>query len=230
MDPLFNPSTRDAFAGTVEAVADLEVLVTRAAGGDEQAWQELWQQIEPLLAQIVSRPRFLGRMAHRVDDRRNIVVEVMSRLRASSCRRLASYVAMREERPELRFETWLRVVAKRVAIDYLRAHPDYVDRRRSADASTPGAWVEPGTLPPASQLPGERPPVTNRGTAQQLLRYAAGTLVPQHARALEMWVQSESYEAIAASTGIATAAEAERIVRAAIERLRRKFREGDGHD
>lgn len=43
-------------------------------------------------------------------------------------------------------------------------------------------------------------------------------------------MKSESYEAIAQRTGIESAAEAERLVRAAIERLRRKFREDDGHE
>lgn len=189
MDPLFHPTTTDAFAGTVAAVADLETLVTLASSGDEQAWYQLWNQLDPLLSRIVSRPRFLGRRGKRIDDQRNIVVDVMARMRAANYRRLASYVAVRDARPDLRFETWLRVVAKRVTIDYLRAQPE-----------------------------------------QPLLRFAARALVPQHAWALEMWVKRESYEAIAESTGIATAAEAERVVRAAIERLRREFREEDAHE
>ena len=42
-----------------------------------------------------------------------------------------------------------------------------------------------------------------------------------------MWVQSDSYDEIARELEIATAAKAERMVRAAIERLRRKFRVND---
>jgi uncharacterized protein (DUF2267 family) len=39
-----------------------------------------------------------------------------------------------------------------------------------------------------------------------------------------MWVESESYPAIAAALGLDSAGDAERVVRAAIERLRRRFR------
>jgi hypothetical protein len=84
--------------------------------------------------------------------------------------------------------------------------------------------VEAGTLPSGSKLHGERPPVTNKGTAQQLLRYAAGAIPDAQRRALEMWVQSESYDEIARVLELEDEAAAERMVRAAIERLRRRFR------
>jgi DNA-directed RNA polymerase specialized sigma24 family protein len=207
---------------------ELEALVARAATGDELAWQEMWRDIEPWLARIVAQPRFLGRLGQREDDRSNIIVEVMARLRAEGFLRLGLYLQARRDNPQLRFRTWLRVVAKRVGIDYLRGHPDYVDRRRHANASAPGAWIEPGTLPSQSKLPGERPPVTNRGTAQQLLRYAAGAIPDDQRRALELWVQSESYDEIAREMSLDSAPAAEHLVRAAIERLRRRFRDRGG--
>ena len=120
--------------------------------------------------------------------------------------------------------SWLRVVAKRVGIDYMRAHPDYV-RRHDVGASRPGVWIDPTTLPPASQIMGDHQHVTARGTAQQLLVYAAGVIPDAQRRALELWAQSESFAEIARELGMASATEAERTVRAVIERLRRKFRE-----
>jgi DNA-directed RNA polymerase specialized sigma24 family protein len=206
---------------------ELERLVIAAAARDEAAWQQLWAAVEPPLLRIVAQPRFLGRLGQREDDRRNIVVAVMARLRADQFHRLKLYLDARRANPRLRFISWLRVVAKRVGIDYLRAHPDYV-RRHDADASRPGAWVDAGTLPPASQLVGERPPVTNRGTARALLQFAAGAIPDEQRRALELWAQSESFEDIARVLGLATGQQAERMVRAAIERLRRRFREVDG--
>lgn len=203
--------------------AELETLVTRAAAQDEAAWQRLWAVIEPPLSRIIAQPRFLGRLGQREDDRRNIVVAVMGRLRADGFGRLRLYLDARRANPRLRFLSWLRVVAKRVGIDYLRAHPDYV-RRHDEDASRPGQWVDAGTLPPASQIFGERPPVTNRGTARELLAFAAGAIPDEQRRALELWAQSESFDDIARALGLASAAEAERTVRAAIERLRRRFR------
>lgn len=202
----------------------IETHVVHAAAGDDRAWQALWAAIEPALSRIIAQPRFLGRLGGREDDRRNIVVAVMGRLRADGFHRLQLYLDARRANPRLRFLTWLRVVAKRVGIDYLRAHPDYV-RRHDADASKPGVWIDPGTLPPASQLVGARPPVTAKGTAHELLAYAAGVIPEEHRRALELWTQSETFPEIAKALGMASAADAERAVRAALERLRRKFRE-----
>ncbi|HEY5937507.1 MAG TPA: hypothetical protein VIU61_22830 [Kofleriaceae bacterium] len=203
---------------------ELETLVVAAAAEDETAWQQLWAAIEPPLSRIIAQPRFMGRLGQHEDDRRNIVVAVMARLRADHFHRLRLYLEARAQNPRLRFLSWLRVVAKRVGIDYLRAHPDYV-RRHDANASRPGAWVDPKTLPPASQIFGERPPVTNRSTANELLKYAAGTIPDDHRRALELWTQSEGFDEIARTLGFASSKDAERIVRAALERLRRHFRE-----
>jgi DNA-directed RNA polymerase specialized sigma24 family protein len=201
----------------------IEALVTAAAAEDEAAWQRLWSAIEPPLSRIVAQPRFLGRLGQREDDRRNIVVAVMARLRADHFHRLHLYMEARASNPRLRFLSWLRVVAKRVGIDYLRSHPDYV-RRHDANASRPGAWIDPGTLPPASQIAGERPPVTNRGTARELLQFAAGAIPDEQRQALELWAQSETFAEIARVLALDSPSHAERVVRAAIERLRRKFR------
>lgn len=203
---------------------DLEQLVVRAAHGEADAWQELWAAIEAPLVRMIAQPRFLGRLGGREDDRRNIVVAVMARLRADEFSRLRTYLDAKATNPRLRFFTWLRVVAKRVGIDYLRAHPDYT-RRYDPDASRPGEWHDPETLPPASQLVGERPPVTARGTAQKLLRIAAEVLTADQRAALELWVASESFEDIARKLELADGATATRLVRAALERLRRHVRE-----
>ncbi len=205
----------------------IEQLVAAAATRDEAAWQQLWAAIEPTLSRIIAQPRFLGRLGGREDDRRNIVVGVMARLRADHYARLHMYLDAKRANPRLLFVSWLRVVAKRVGIDYLRAHPDYV-RRHDANASRPGRWVDAEQLPPASQIVGPRPPITDLGTAQELLTYAAGVIPPEQRRALELWAQSESFADIARALGLANAAAAERVVRAVIERLRRRFRsEGD---
>jgi DNA-directed RNA polymerase specialized sigma24 family protein len=202
---------------------EIEDLVLAAAGEDDAAWQRLWAAIEPPLTRIVAQPRFLGRLGQRDDDRRNIVVAVMGRLHADRFHRLRLYLEAKRANPRLRFLGWLRVVAKRVGIDYLRAHPDYI-RRHDEDASRPGVWVDAGTLPPASQIAGERPPVTNRGTARELLHYATGAIPDDQRRALELWAYDESFADIARAIGLTDEREAERVVRAAIERLRRRFR------
>jgi DNA-directed RNA polymerase specialized sigma24 family protein len=201
----------------------LEAFVARAAEGDKASWRALWEQVEPWLEKLVGNPRFLGRVGQREDDRSNIVVEVMARLHADGFHRLKLYVETRRSSPQLKFKTWLRVVAKRVGIDYLRGHQNYIDRRRDPQrGSAPGEWIEPGTLPSQSKLPGERPPMTNRGTALELLRYAAGSVPEPQLSALERWTEGASFEDIARELDVD---DAEKLVRAAIERLRRRFRD-----
>jgi hypothetical protein len=212
---------------TLDKEDALEELVVAAAHGDATAWQRLGRAIEPQLTRIVSQPRFLGRLSHRDDDCRNLIVEVIARLRADDYRRLRLYLDTRRDHPQLVFLMWLRVVAKRAGIDYLCGHPDYIDRRHIDRGSASGQWIDAGTLPSGSKLRGERAPVSNRGTAQQLLRYTAREIPDVQRRALEMWVQSDGYDEIARKLEIPTAASAERMVRAAIERLRRKFRVND---
>lgn len=203
----------------------LEALVAAAAGGDPTAWTALWEEIEPRLLAVVRTRRFLGPLARREDEPRDIVVEVMTRLRADDCRRLRGYVTARSASPNMRFLPWLIVVAKRVSIDYMRAHDEYVDRRHSKNPeSAAGKWIGVDALPPDSRM-GERVPMTRRGTARELMSYAGHTLPDEQRRALELWIQSEPYDVIAARVGLEDARAAEKAVRAALERLRRRFRE-----
>jgi DNA-directed RNA polymerase specialized sigma24 family protein len=203
----------------------MQKLVSETLAGDEQAWQRLWQQVEPTLYATLRRPQVLGRLSQSEDDCRNIVVEVMSRLRANRFARLAQYVEARRQNPAVPFIGWLVVVAKRVAIDYMRAHETYVDRRHDKDASSPGAWRDIRTLPSDSQLPGARPAVTGRGTAHEMYAFAGAELPIEQRLALAAWLEGATFEEIAAG---GDSREAEKLVRAALVRLRRRFREEPG--
>jgi DNA-directed RNA polymerase specialized sigma24 family protein len=205
--------------------AELEGWVRAAAGGDAQAWQRLWSELEPKVLALLRNPSVLGRFAEREDDCRSVVVVLMERLRADGFRRLRSYLDSKAKRPGLQFMPWLIVVAKRTAIDCVRAHPDYIDRRRQSDASSPGAWVDPASLPPSSLLPGSRPPLTNRGTAMELLRFAEANMPDAQRQAIELWMQSASFDDIARALGLSGSKDAERAVRAGLERLRRHVKE-----
>jgi DNA-directed RNA polymerase specialized sigma24 family protein len=210
------------------ADADIELLLPLAVGGDERAWGQLWTELEPRLGAIVRKPRFAGRLSRSEDDVRNILVEVMARLRDDDFRRLRRYLDQKADKPKMTFMPWLIVVTKRIAIDYLRAHADYIDKRRDQRTESPGKWVEHGTLPSDSRLDGGRPPVTTRGTALAMLRYAYDALPPEQVSALELWILNKGFKEIAEELGLATAKDAERLLRAALERLRRQFREKAG--
>jgi DNA-directed RNA polymerase specialized sigma24 family protein len=212
----------------LNATDSLDDLVADAASGNEAAWWLLWEQVEPRLERILQNPRVTGRLSGNVDDVRNILVAVMEKLLDKDRRRLKSYLEKKSEKSDKKggFPAWLAVVAKRVAIDYMRAHEDYVDKRRTrGEDSAAGMWVIPSELPNDSQLFGHRPPVTDRGSALALLRYAYSSLPPEQMAALELWILNKSYGEIATDLELESAEAANRMVRAALERLRRRFRE-----
>lgn len=209
----------------MNATDSLDELVIDAASGNEAAWWLLWEQVEPKLERILQNPRVTGRLSGNVDDVRNILVAVMEKLLDQDRRRLKSYLEKKSNKKG-GFPAWLAVVTKRVAIDYMRAHDDYVDKRRTrGEESAAGMWVIPGELPNDSQLFGHRPPVTDRGSALALLRYAYSSLPKDQMAALEMWILNKSYGEIAESLQMESPEAANKMVRAALERLRRRFRE-----
>jgi DNA-directed RNA polymerase specialized sigma24 family protein len=202
---------------------NLELLVEQAADGDELAWQSLWGLLDSQLDRLVRRHRLLGRLSDREDDRRGVVVLVMDKLRQDGFRRLKLFRDERRRNPDLAPMAWLAVVTRHAAIDYLRAHPDYVAAAPRDGSRRPGNVVEPVDLPSESRL-GLRPPMTMKGTAGEVINYARRELSPQQRGALELWLAGHSAADIAVTIGTASVDEAERIVRAAIERLRRRFR------
>jgi hypothetical protein len=202
---------------------EIETLVLAAIEGDELAWKRLWRALEPGLLRMLAQPQVFGRLCQREDDRRDVVVAVMARLRADDFHRLRLYVDAKRTSPELRFFTWLRVVAKRVGIDHIRAHPEWM-RRSDPEASAPGRWIDPVTLPPPSRIGSARPAITNHQAVRELLAHARDTIDAGQLRALELWSSGESFKDIAFSLALADAGQAQKTVRAAIERLRRSFR------
>lgn len=206
--------------------ADPEALVQLVLAGDGDAWHKLWQAVEPRLYAVLRRPYFLGRLSDSEDDCRAIVVEVMARLKANDLARMHAYARARKERPTLTFHAWLIVVAKRVAIDYLRGVDTYIDRRREPGASKPGGWRILDTLIADSRAHGARAPITDAATAHQILE-AAAELPVQQQQALRSWLEGRRYDEIAAQHGFESADAAERALRAGLERLRRRFRAED---
>jgi len=210
-----------------QPAAEIEGLVLRVVAGETEAWQAFWQAVEPRLYAMLRRPRFLGRLSQSEDDCRNIVVEVLGALQASDHARLRRFLEARERHPNLPFFAWLAVVAKRLAIDYMRRLDAYQDLR-AREGGPGGAWRAITGLPGDSELPGARPPFTNRATAAELLAFAGQDLPDEQRQALVRWLGGARFDDIAVELAIPGGARAaERMVRAALERLRRHFRERD---
>src|SRR5262249_11576718 len=137
---------------------DFEPLVVAASRGDETSWHELWRRLEPRLGAVLRNPSVLGRLSAFEDAVKDVLVAVMAKLRDGGFRRLHVYLDARRANPDLLFVAWVTVMAKRAAIDRIRADPNYIDLRRNAERS--GAWVDTFALPDESRMPGFRPPLT----------------------------------------------------------------------
>ena len=88
-------------------------LVQRAAAGDAKAWDALWDELEPWLWEIVER-------------RRDLVIDVIARMRANNFERLKLFLVARRTAPALDLRDYLRVTAKRASIDGARGARDGV--------------------------------------------------------------------------------------------------------
>jgi hypothetical protein len=76
---------------------------------------------------------------------------------------------------------------------------------------------------------GERPPITNLGTARELIEFAGESLDADQRAALGAWTRGDGFDEIAKALNLSGGKkDAERLVRAALERIRRRFRSEDG--
>jgi DNA-directed RNA polymerase specialized sigma24 family protein len=110
----------------------------RAVARGDDAWPALMAALEPELAAMARRAP-IGRLRGREDSPRDIVTRVFERLHARDFAAIRKLCAM-EPPPELR--AWLRVLVRRVAIDYLRASPEF---ERATPQRGPD-WVSLATL------------------------------------------------------------------------------------
>jgi DNA-directed RNA polymerase specialized sigma24 family protein len=202
----------------------LERLVDDVLAGDLAAWKTLWHALAPKLDAMLRRPGFFGRLAEHEDHRANVVLEVMARLANEDHARLRRYDEARRESPRLTLLAWLTIVLKRVAIDYMRTLPEYIDRRRDPTATSPGAWRRVGTLPSDSRLRRTAPSPSGRAAGQELLALAGTVLDDAQRPALAAWLEGASFDEIAATLACAPG-DAEKRVRAAVQRLRRHLRD-----
>jgi DNA-directed RNA polymerase specialized sigma24 family protein len=197
----------------------LEPLVEPVLDGVPGAWQALWRALERPLDALLRRPAFLGPLAGNEDHRRSVVVTVMERLAADGHARLRAWHARRHAHPALL--PWLAVVTKRVAIDHLRAQPEFIDRRARGEQAgwhQQVTWTNDGAT---------RPPFTSDAEARRLLELAEQILEPPQREALARWLRGDDWSAVGEALA-ASPRDAERLVRAALERLRRRVRNGAG--
>jgi hypothetical protein len=211
-------------------LATLAAYVPRVVGGDEAAWRELVARLEPLLIQLLRRTRTLGPMRHNVDDCRAVMIRVLERLSKDDYRGLRLFRSWIDAHPGKDFGDWIRIVTVNLARDHVSSRLGVAER---ADGDVPLNKRMLNTL--ASLLSGGdderlafRPLMTQVQLTRELLEYAERALDPAQLRALRGWMEGASFADLAAELGLASPRDADKLVRAALARLRRHF--GDQRD
>jgi len=208
-------------------LATLAANVPRVVGGDASAWNELVVRLEPLLLQLLRRSRTLGPMRHNVDDCRAVMISVLERLSKNDFRSLRLFQPWADANPGKDFGDWIRIITVNIARDHVSARLGGAARAGSDDEAPLNKRML-NTL--ASLLPGDddhrlafRPSMTNVQLARELLEYAARSLESTQLHALRRWMDGASFDELARELGLANPRDADKLVRAALARLRRHF-------
>jgi DNA-directed RNA polymerase specialized sigma24 family protein len=145
----------------------------------------------------------------------------MERLQERDFHRLRQY---RERGAEAggSFETWLRVVTKNTARDYLRSLPGYDHAEKKLRSITvPIHDHEPTTsLVDAATL----------ATGRQILAQAKLVLDDAQLEALVLWIQGHDHGEITMALALESDKHAERLVRSALKRLRDRYASRESPD
>ena len=207
---------------------DLESLaahVPQVVGGDPAAWKDFVAKLEPLLVQLLQRGRTLGPLRHSIDDCRAVMTSVLERLRKDDFRGLRLFRPWAEVNPGKDFGDWIRIVTVNIARDHVSARLG--DAARSDDEPPLNKRML-NTL--ASLLPADddhrlafQPAMTDVQLARELLEYAARSLESTQLHALRRWMDGASHDELARELGLASPRDADKLVRAALARLRRQF-------
>lgn len=207
----------------------IETLASALLRGETGAWAQLWVALEPELRRMW---RFapIGRLRDREDDRANAMVYFFDKLRADDHRVLRRYFDA-SDRPPLK--PWMRTVFVRTAIDYMRSHEEFQRRATPADHErqqrSQHRWIELMSL--TSNVDGGAYSLSRRVLALRLLERldaAAAEAKPEQAQrralyrpALEHWLTGATMAEIAQALALSSSDEADQIVNAAKELLRR---------
>ena len=209
-------------------LASLAAHVPRVVGGDAPAWKELVVRLEPLLIQLLQRSRTLGPLRQSIDDCRAVMISVLERLSKDDFRGLRLFQPWADVNPGKDFGDWIRIVTVNIARDHMSSRLGDAARSGGPDDEAPLNKRMLNTL--ASMLPADddyrlafRPAMTDLQMARELLEYAARSLESTQLRALRRWMDGASHDELAREMGLASPRDADKLVRAALARLRRHF-------
>jgi DNA-directed RNA polymerase specialized sigma24 family protein len=189
----------------------LAVLVARTRAGDERAWHALWLALEPVIERAAGSFRSAGRLSRCPDARQDVVVRVMGELRSDGFRRLVE-LAERLARRDGSHRGWLLRVARNAAVSQVRKHAEYLGPVEGGGRR----WACKVAL---SESPEE--------ACEPVMPWIEGhEVLARSGDVLDLWLRGADFDEIAAELDVEGAAAAARLVRSAVQRLRRSWCDG----
>ncbi len=187
--------------------------------GDELAWTAFFSSYGPVVERIARASRSMGSYRRSVDDVRNVMAHVFERLRRDDFRALRTFPAWREKNPGKSFPDWLTIVTVNVVRNYVSS--------KIGATTTDGASLKQLVNTLAGAIDGDGPIVlphiTTKETAHRILEFARDKLAGDQLAVLVGWLEGASFDETARTMGLPDAKAAERVLRAALARLRRQF-------
>ena len=196
-------------------------ILRRVLRGDQSAWMTLFSQYGPVVERIARTNRSMGSYRGSVDDVRNVMARVFERLRRDDYRALRTFADWRDKNPGKVFSDWLTIVTVNVVRNYISS--------KLGAPSPDGASLKQlvNTFADALPLDGDaqlvRPHITTKETAQRIVEYAQDHLADDQLAVFAAWLEGSTFDEIASELHLVDAKAADRILRAALARLRRQF-------
>jgi hypothetical protein len=191
--------------------ADLEALVERTRAGAVVAWRKLWLELEPEVWRAAGRPRALGSLARDEDEVRAVGVHVMGELCRDDYRLLGTLSELLARR-DGSWQRWLWTISTNAARNHVRDRADCLGRDEEGN---PRLAVY--TEPPDEPYDVRRDPSVNVD-AHRILDEAPALLTTKQMDALAGWLEGQDGDERSG-----TPAEATRLVRSGVMRLRRHY-------
>ena len=200
-------------------------LVRALLTGQADAWNALVTALHPQIELIVASSHSMGPLRSSEDHRRNATTNVLDKLARNDYRALALLEHWLAANPGKTIDDWLRIVVTNVVREYVTRQ---LGGSSPSDDGSNKRWFH--TLASAfseddANDSALRPPVTDQQTALEILEFAARHLPGDQMRALGAWLQQHDFAEIGRIAGLTVehARGGERLVRAALARLRREF-------
>ena len=216
------PQGQAGVAATSEA--ELEVLVQRARAGDMAAWGKLWLALEPEVERAVARPRALGSLAGDQTEVDKVVDHVMGELHRDDFRLLGT-LGERLAQRDGSWPRWLWTVSTNAARNHVRDHADCLGRDEEGNVRFTSYTELPDEIYDARADP------SRYADAHRILDEAPAWLTAAQMDAVVDWLVGgpDTDERSRAQPGAGGDKKAERLVRAGIRKLRRRYAgEGSG--